>query len=163
MQMRGAKKLGKMQNEIPQAKKSEYVPMMMGQARMELNANPLMAALQRRNSSSSANAMYGARAGDRNSVLSTAAAVSGQQDQTALDFDTANLQFRQAKLQQLYNAMQFGMQDERNFRADQMENLQSKANFTSAKYNSLADAWNRIQKGVNDTAGMALQAAKAVI
>lgn len=151
--MKAAKTFDKLQNEVPEAQKSQYVPQMIGTAQMALNANPLLAATQRRNQGAISNSLYQARQiGDPNILFNMVGGLAARSADSALQADMADQQMRDARRAQYINTLQAGMQDEQNFFDQRMANIQSRGSLASAAAKTRGEAWNSLGKGFTDSA-----------
>jgi hypothetical protein len=140
---KGAKKLDALGREIPQAEQSKYIPQLIGATQTNINANPLMAASQRRNQTQAANSIYQARqVGDPSQLMGLIAGIQGQSAENDLKAQMGDEQLREQRRGAYYNALQAGAQEEQNFFDRRMANVQTRGNLLQAATKQKAEVWN---------------------
>lgn len=155
---KGAKQMGKLVKEIPEAQPSQYVSPLIGTAQTALYDNPLARAAQRQSQTSMANVLYNARTGDPQALAALAAGVYGQGQQAELQARMADEQLREQRRQAYYGALQTGMQAEQNLYSNRLTSLQSKASLLGAAAQTKTSALNNIGEGLFDIAGSLVKA-----
>lgn len=151
---KSAKTLDQLAKEVPQAEASKYVPQMIGTAQTALNANPLLAATQRRNQGAISNSLYQARQiGDPNILFNMVGGLASQSSDAALSADIADQQMKDQRRAQYMNALQIGMQDEANLFDRKMANIQSRGSLASAAAKTRGEAWNQFGSGLLNLGG----------
>lgn len=154
--MKGAKKLDALGRDIPQAEQSKYIPQLIGATQTNLNANPLMAAAQRRNQTAAANSIYQARqVGDPSQLMGLIAGIQGQSAENDLKAQMGDEQLREQRRGAYYNALQAGAQEEQNFFDRRMANVQTRGNLLQSATKQRAQAWSDLGGNLMNVAGMA--------
>lgn len=141
-----AKKMENLANQVPQYQKSNIPGLMQAQARQELNTNPLQAVQSRQIQTNMANQVATAQrnATDPTMLLQLANAYSAQASDNYLKNDQMNAQMRMQKLQDYYNGLNAGLQEDR-FKAEADQTaFNSKANLINAAGQTRVSAWQNI-------------------
>lgn len=129
-----AKKMDALAKTVPQYQKSKAPGLMIGQAQMELNANPMQASQNRMIQSTMANQMANAQmnATDPSMLLQLTNAYAANAEDSAFKNDQMNAQMRMQKLQDYYNSLGADNQEDRFVADANMTAFNSKANLMNA-------------------------------
>lgn len=142
---RAAKDFRKLAKEVPGAQTE-----MIGATQSRINANPLLNAIQRRQQTEAANAMYKAsQVADQGQMLSLIGGVTGQQGRGMLEAQMADEALRDQRMGQYLNALSTVF-DQR------MANVQSRAGLLGAAAQTSANAWNTAGGALTDMGSMML-------
>lgn len=141
-----AKKLDKLAGQVPVRERSKFPEQMIGQAQMELNANPFASVQNRQIAANQANMMAGAQRNvvDPSQMLSLISAYGAQANQDAYKNSEMNQQMRLQKLQDLYNAQRVGQQEDQAMYEATQTAFNSKANLMGAAGQTRASAWQNV-------------------
>lgn len=141
-----AKKLDKLAGQVPVRERSKAPDQMLGQAQIELNANPFASVQNRQIAANQANMMAGAQRNvvDPSQMLSLISAYGAQANQDALENNKMNQQMRLQKLQDLYNAQRAGQQEDQAMYEGAQTAFNSKANLMGAAGQTRASAWQNV-------------------
>lgn len=141
-----AKKLDKLAGQVPVRERSKFPEQMIGQAQMELNANPFASVQNRQIAANQANMMAGAQRNvvDPSQMLSLISAYGAQANQDAYENSKMNQQMRLQKLQDLYNAQRVGQQEDQAMYDATQTAFNSKANLMGAAGQTRASAWQNV-------------------
>lgn len=141
-----AKKMEALAKTVPQYQKSKAPGLMIGQAQMELNANPNQASQNRMIQSTMANQMANAQmnATDPSMLLQLTNAYAANAEDNAYKNDQMNAQMRMQKLQDYYNALGADNQEDRFVADANMTAFNSKANILNAAGQTKVSAFQNI-------------------
>ena len=142
---RAAKDFRRLEKQVPGAQTE-----MIGATQSRINANPLAAAMQRRQQTTAANTMYQARqVADQGQMLSLIGGMGGQQERGMLEAQMGDEALRDQRMGQYLNALSTVF-DQR------MANVQSRANLLGAAAQTAANAWNSAGGALTDMGSMML-------
>jgi len=154
-----ANKMESMAGQIPQAKKSDYPALAIAQARNELNSqNPFLAAESRAIQGNQANSIAAAK----NNALDPTMLLAMTQKYNAMSQDAtmrnmmANYGMRQNKLQDYYNSLRMGQQQDQMDYDNSMTAFNSKANLMNAAGQTRVNAWQNVGNGLMSAGGAVL-------
>lgn len=129
-----AKQMRKFSKQVPQYARSQFPGQMLGQAQMELNANPFQAAQARAMQGRMTNRIGAAQRAvtDPSQMLNLISAYGGAAADESLNADMANYAQRGQRLGELYNAQMANYREDQNVYDNTMTAFNSKVNLTNA-------------------------------
>lgn len=141
-----AKQMRKMSKQIPQYSRSQFPGQMLGQAQMELNANPFQAAQARANQGRMANRIGASMKAvtDPSQMLNLIGAYGGAAADEALNQDMANYAQRGQRLNDVYNAQMANYREDQNVYDNTMTAFNSKVNLTNAANQTRTNAFRSL-------------------
>lgn len=140
-----ARDFRKLAKEVPGAQTE-----MIGATQSRINANPLAAAMQRRQQTAAANTLSNARqVADQGQMLSLIGGMSGQQERGMLEAQMGDEALRDQRFNQYLNAMSTVFDQN-------MANVQSRAGLLGAAAQTAASAWNTAGGAMTDMGSMML-------
>jgi hypothetical protein len=157
-----AKKFDKLSGQVPVRERSKAPDQMLGQAQMELNANPFASVQNRQIAANQANMMAGAQRNvvDPSQMLSLISAYGAQANQDAYKNNVMNQQMRLQKLQDLYNAQRAGQQEDQAMYEGAQTAFNSRANLMGAAGQTRASAWQNVGNSLLSGANLYNSASK---
>lgn len=129
-----ARQMKKLSNQVPQYARSQFPGQMLGQAQMELNANPFQAAQARAMQGRMTNRIGAAQRAvtDPSQMLNLISAYGGAAADESLNADMANYAQRGQRLGELYNAQMANYREDQNVYDNSMTAFNSKANLINS-------------------------------
>lgn len=141
-----ARQMRKLSKQVPQYSRSQFPGQMLGQAQMELNANPFQAAQARANQGRMANRIGASMKAvtDPSQMLNLIGAYSGAAADEALNQDMANYAQRGQRLNDLYNAQMANYREDQNVYDNSMTAFNSRANLLNAANQTRTSAFQNM-------------------
>jgi hypothetical protein len=151
---KGAKVMRKMAKDVPVAERSIYPGLAIGQAQMELNADPLAAAREREAQSIRSQAQVAQKmVTDPTQLLQMASAYSAQAGDQAFKNQLMREQMRAQKMQGLTQAYGMGMQQDQMDFENKAYTFGTKAGLIQGSYQTQANAWQNLGNSLMSAAG----------